>query len=179
MGTDLLSATSSKEHTTMSRTVLDDGSPMTTDASVGTYRRGDAADALNVTVRVIAAVAAGVMTVIGLIALAKFNWSAQGLDAPAVRVAGMVFRPWIAIATTGLGVLALGASVSRNRESKLFMGAVLIAIGVAVVIADPTIERVVLTDRIGWMSIIVGLILAVAGLVVGQTWARRRTVAVR
>ncbi len=161
----------------MSSTVVRDDTPTATRRPAG-YA---AADALNVTVRVVAAVAAGVMTVIGLIALARFNWSPQGMDAPAVSVAGMIFRPWIAIATAALGFLALAASVSRNRESKLFMGAVLMAVGIAVIIADPTLENVVLTDRIGWMSIVVGLIVAVAGLVVGQTWAsrgRRGTVAV-
>ena len=154
----------------MSRTVVHDD-PTTTTHGTATYR---AADALNVTVRVIAAIASGVMMVIGLIALAKINWSAQGMDAPAVRVAGMTFRPWIAIATAGLGLLALAASVSWNRESKLFMGAILMAVGIAVVIAEPTLEGVVLTDRIGWMSIIVGFVVALAGLVVGQTWSSRR-----
>jgi hypothetical protein len=154
----------------MARTVVHDDTATATQGTA-TYR---AADALNVTVRVIAAVAAGVMTVIGLIALAKFNWSAQGMDAPAVRVAGMTFRPWIAIATTGLGLLALAASVSRSREAKLLMGAILLAVGIAVVIADPTLERVVLTDRLGWMSIVVGLVVVLAGLVVGQTWTSGR-----
>lgn len=153
----------------MSRTVVHDDTRAATHGAA-TYR---AADALNVTVRVIAAIASGVMTVIGLIALAKINWSPQGMDAPAVRVAGMTFRPWIAIAVTALGFLALAASISRNRESKLFMGAVLIAVGIAVVIADPTVERVVLNGRMGWMAIIVGVIVALAGLVVGQTWVSR------
>ncbi len=133
-----------------------------------------AGDTLNMIGRFVAVVAAAVPTLIGLIALAKFNWSGQGMDAPAVTVAGMVFRPWIAVVTTGLGVLALAAAVSWDRASKLFMGAILVAVGIAVLVANPTFQGVVLTDRMGWMSVIVGAVIALAGLLTGHTWGSRR-----
>jgi hypothetical protein len=131
-------------------------------------------DALNMVGRFVAVVAAAVPTIIGLIALAEINWSPLGMDAPAVTVAGMTFRPWVAIGTVVLGLLALAAAVSWDRESKLFMGAVLVAVGIAIVAATPTIEGIVLNSRMGWMAIIVGAVLAIVGLLVGQTWATRR-----
>ncbi len=131
-------------------------------------------DTLNVVGRFVAAVAAGVLTVIALIALAKFDWGTTGMDSPAVTVAGMSFRPWIAIVAAVLGLLALAAAVSWDRESKLFMGAVLVAIGVAILVANPTLEGVVLEDRMGWLAIIVGGVLALVGLIAGQTWNSRR-----
>jgi hypothetical protein len=135
---------------------------------------GRTGDTLNMVGRFIAIVAAAVPTLVGLIALAKFHWSGFGFDAPAVTVAGMVFRPWVAVATVVLGLFALGAAVSWDRESKLFMGAILVAIGIAVLVASPTVEGIVINRRMGWMAIICGAVLAVVGLVAGRTWASRR-----
>ena len=99
--------------------------------------------------RFVAVVAAAVPTIIGAIALADIQWSPLGFDAPPVTVAGMVFRPWVAIATVVLGLLALAAAVSWDRESKVFMGALLVAAGIAIVVANPTVEGIVLVDRDG------------------------------
>ncbi len=137
------------------------------------YRSGDS---LNMVGRFVAVVAAAVPTVIGLIALAQLDWSGHGFDAPAVTVAGMAFRPWIAVGTVVLGILALAAAASWDRESKLFIGAILVAVGIAIVAANPTVEGVVLIDRMGWMAIIVGGVLALVGLVTGRSWASRRRV---
>jgi hypothetical protein len=131
-------------------------------------------DALNMAGRFVAVVAAAVPTIIGLIALAKTDWNGQGFDAPAVEVAGMTFRPWIAVATVFLGILAMAAAVSWDRESKIFTGAILVAIGIAIIVANPTIEAIPLTNRMGWMAIIVGGIIAAVGIIAGQTWASRR-----
>lgn len=156
----------------MERTVSVQRVPASADAVVVDDRR--AADMVNTIGRVVAIVAAAVPIILGLIAMSKFQWSGLGFDAPAVVVADMVFRPWVAVATVVLGLLALGAAVSWDRESKLFMGAILVAIGIAILIAKPTIEGVVLNDRMAWMAIIVGAVLAVVGIVAGQTWASRR-----
>jgi hypothetical protein len=155
----------------MARLVSDSG-VVETEPAVAAPARG--ADALNMVGRFVALVAAASLTIVGLIALAKFDWNGQGLDAAAVSVAGMVFRPWVAIATVGLGVLAMLAAVSWDRESKLFMGAILVAVGIAILAATPTIEGIVLTNRMGWWAIIVGGVLAVVGVISGQTWASRR-----
>lgn len=131
---------------------------------------------LNLVARIVGIVAASVMTIIGLIAVAKIDWDPAGFDAPAVNVADMSFGPWIAIGTVVLGLLALVAAVSWDRESKLFMGAVLAAIGIAIVIANPTVDDVTLTDRMGWFALIVGAVLAAVGVIAGQSWVSRREV---
>ena len=160
----------------MARTVVQRQPEMIEPA--GRIDRGDrAGDSLNMVGRFVAVVAAAVPTIIGLIALAKFDWSGLGFDAPAVSVAGMTFRPWIAVATVVLGVLALAAAVSWDRGSKLFMGAILVALGVAIVVATPTVEAVVLNTRMGWMAIIVGGVIAIVGLFTGLAWSTRRVVA--
>jgi hypothetical protein len=155
----------------MARTVVQDTAAEPGSAVVTDHRTGDV---LNLVGRFVAVVAAAVPTIIGAIALADIQWSPLGFDAPPVTVAGMVFRPWVAIATVVLGLLALAAAVSWDRESKVFMGALLVAVGIAIVVANPTVEGIVLVDRMGWMAIIVGGVLAVAGLVTGRAWASRR-----
>jgi len=156
----------------MARTVVADTGEVTDPRDgAATYH---ASETLNMAGRFVAVVAAAVPTIIGLIALAKIDWSPLGMDAPAVTVAGMTFRPWIAIATVLLGLFSLAAAVSWDRESKLFTGALLVALGIAIVVATPTVEGVVLNSRMGWMAIIVGAVLAFVGVVCGQTWASRR-----
>ena len=155
----------------MPRTVVQDTAVEPRTNEVVDSRTGDM---LNLVGRFVAVVAAAVPTIIGAIALADIQWSPLGFDAPPVTVAGMVFRPWVAVATTVLGLLALAAAVSWDRESKMFMGALLVAAGIAIVVANPTVEGIVLVDRMGWMAIIVGGVLAVVGLITGRTWASRR-----
>ena len=156
----------------MQRAISDQEAPVAANALAIDGR--SSAATLNMIGRVIAMVAAAVPVILGLIALSKFDWSGLGFDAPAVVVADMAFRPWVAVATVVLGLLALVAAVSWDRESKLFMGAILVAIGIAILLAKPTIESIVLNDRMGWMAIIVGAILAAVGILTGQTWASRR-----
>src|SRR4051794_17580869 len=106
-----------------------------------------AVDTTNMIGRFVAVVAAAVPTLISLIALVQFDWSTTGFDSPAVTVAGMAFRPWLAIGVFVLGLMALSAAASWDRESKLFMGAIFVAIGIVVLAAKPTIEGVALSDR--------------------------------
>jgi hypothetical protein len=156
----------------MTRTVVADTREVTDSRDGAATYRGS--ETLNMAGRFVALVAAAVPTIIGLIALAKITWSPLGMDAPAVTVAGMTFRPWVAIATVVVGLFALAAAVSWDRESKLFTGGVLVALGIAIVVATPTVEGIVLNSRMGWMAMIVGAVLAVVGVVAGQTWASRR-----
>jgi hypothetical protein len=156
----------------MERAISDQGTPVAPNAVAVEDRRS--ADVVNTVGRVAAMVAAAVPVILGLIALSKFDWSRLGFDAPAVVVADIAFRPWVAMATVVLGLFALGAAVSWDRESKLFMGAILAAIGIAILIAKPTVEAVVLNNRMAWMAIIVGAVLAAVGILTGQTWSSRR-----
>ena len=102
------------------------------------------------------------------------DWSGYGFNAPPYPVADMTSRPWIVVGTVVLGLLALAAAVSWDRASKLFMGAIFVAVGIAIVAGNPTVENVVLTDRMGWIAIIVGAVLAVVAVLAGQSWASRR-----
>jgi len=138
--------------------------------------RGTDANPVNLLARVLALVAAAVPTVIGFIALARIDWTTQGMDAPAVAVAGMSFRPWVAIATLVVGLIAVLAAATSDRESKLVIGALLACGGVAIVVVNPKVQQVALSDRMGWMYVLVGAVLVVAGLLAGQTWSTRRQV---
>jgi hypothetical protein len=130
----------------------------------------------NIAARVLALVAAAVPTIVGLIALARISWGDQGLDAPAVSVAGMTFSPWIAIATLVAGLIGLGAAATWDRESKFGVGAIMVCGGIAIVAANPVVQQVTLTDRMGAMYILVGAVLVVAGLLAGRGWSTRRRV---
>ncbi len=131
-------------------------------------------DTLNLIGRFVALVATAIPTIIGLIALAKFDWGGTGLDSVAVSVAGMWFRPWVAIATVVAGLFGLAAAASWDRQSKLFVGAIYVAAGVAILVANPTVESVLLNNRFGWMAIIVGAVLALVGLFTGRSWTAHR-----
>src|SRR5689334_21468933 len=94
-------------------------------AESGGYRRVDrvATHDYSIVVRVIAAIAAAVPTIIGLIALARVDWGNGGFDAAAVSSAGMTFTPAVALGTFVAGLLALIAACTYDRASKLIMGA--------------------------------------------------------
>lgn len=123
-----------------------------------------ATNTANMVGRFLAVVATAIPTVIGLMAIVQFDWSTTGLDSPAVTTAGMSFRPWLAIGTLIIGLVALAAAAGWDREYKLFIGALLVAIGLVVLSANPTIDDVVLGDRMGWMHLIAGAVLALTGL---------------
>jgi hypothetical protein len=125
--------------------------------------------------RVVGMVAAAVPTTIGLIALARINWDNGGLDAPAVSVAEMAFSPWLAIGTLVAGLLGLLAAASWDSDSKFGIGALFGCVGIAVLVANPEVQQVTMTDRMGWMHVIVGIALILAGMMVGQRWATTRT----
>jgi len=134
------------------------------------------ASALNVLARVLALVAAAVPTIVGLLALAKIDWSGNGFDAPAVTVADIRFTPWVAVAVLAAGVIGLIAAATRDRASKLVVGALYAIAGFVIVVANPTVQHVVLSDRLGWMAIVVGAVMIVAGLLAAQRTVVRREV---
>jgi hypothetical protein len=134
-------------------------------------------DGWNTAVRVIAMAAAAVATVIGVIALFRIDWN-NGLDSPAVDVAGMIMTPKVAIVTVVAGIIALAAAASPERGSKLVVGAVLAIAGVAILLIgdadrlDLQVER-----RHGWLALIVGAVLVLAGMLMRNSWSARRRVA--
>jgi hypothetical protein len=142
-------------------------------SEVGTDTVPAGNSSIGLVVRIMAMAAAAVPTIIGLIALARLHWADFGMDAPAVGVADISFRPWIAIATTAIGVICLVAAATWDRESKIVVGGLVAAAGVAVLVAHPSIQQVALTDRLGWMFVAVGAVLIIAGLLVGSVWSNQ------
>jgi hypothetical protein len=123
----------------------------------------------NALVRVVAAVAAAVAIAVGAIALLRIEWAGAGLDAAPVTVANMSFSPLVAIVTLAAGVVALLAAVSPDRGSKLFVGALLIVAGIVVLMAGTTEGRWAIEEGHAWLSIVVGVVLVAAGVLLRPT----------
>ena len=139
------------------------------------YRRVDrvATQDYSIGFRVIAAIAATVLLLFGLIALARIDWDG-GLDAAAVQVADVTFTPIVALAATGAGFLALIAAATTGRATKIVVGALLIAAGFVAFVATPNSDRVVLEDAHGWLAVGVGAVLVLCAL--AMSWGSRRVV---
>ncbi len=116
----------------------------------------------DVAMRVVGVIAGAVPLVIGLIALARIDWG-EGFSAPLVDVAGMMFSPGVAIATAIGGLIAVLAGAATDRASKLVVGVILVCVGIAVVIVG-TAADIALEAAHGWMSLIVGAVLAITGM---------------
>lgn len=143
---------------------------------IGGYRRVDrvVTQDLSITFRVVAAIAAAVLIVFGLMALARIDWDAGGLDAAAVDVGGVAFTPVVAIATGVAGLLALLAAAMNDRTSKIVVGALLVCAGIVAFFARPDDStRVVLEDAHGWMMVIVGAVLVLVALAMSWSASRR------
>lgn len=125
----------------------------------------------DVVLRAAGVVAGAVPLVIGLVALARIEWS-EGFSAPMVDVAGMMFSPAVAIATAVGGLIAVLAGAAADRTSKLVVGAILACIGVAVVIVGSAAD-IALESAHGWMALIVGAILVLAGMAMSTGWRVR------
>jgi hypothetical protein len=125
--------------------------------------------------RAIALVAAASMTIVGLVACLEIDWSNGGFDAASVQVLDITFAPITAVATALLGLLAIAVSVGRIGEGRIVMGAILAVVGLTIVIADRGPSELELTDRLGWFTAGIGLILLLAGLASSGRLAVRRT----
>jgi len=132
-------------------------------------------DGFNAAVRTVAALAGGVATVIGIVALIRIDWN-DGFDSFPVDVAGMAFTPAVAIATVILGVIALGAGAAADRSSKLVVGALLTCLGLGILIAGDSRSSLDVEAGHGWLALIVGVILIAAGLMLRNVWESRRSV---
>jgi hypothetical protein len=126
--------------------------------------------------RVIAVIAGCVPLVVGLIAVARVDWSANGFSSPPVIVWHMVFTPWVAVATAVAGLIIVAASATVYRTDKLVVGVLSAAAGFAILVAKPTVDHEVLARRYGLMFLIVGLVVVAMGLLMGLFWRRSTTV---
>ena len=126
--------------------------------------------------RLIAVVAAGVMTIIGLIAVAQVSWG-DGFDAAPVDVAGMSFTPEIAVTVAAAGLIALLAAAVADRASKLVVGALLVCAGIVVLVTDTISEPDwAFDDGQGWLAIGVGATLLVVAVLMQAVWSTGRDV---
>jgi hypothetical protein len=124
--------------------------------------------------RLIAVVAAAVMTVIGLIAVAQISWG-DGFDAAAVDVAGIAFTPEVAVTVAAAGLVALVAAATADRASKLVVGALLVCAGVVVLATDTVTEPDwAFDDGLGWLAIGVGATLIVMAVLMQAAWSTHR-----
>src|SRR5918994_1598909 len=74
-------------------------------------------------------------------------------------IADIAFTPVVAIAVGVAGLLALLAAATRDRTSKIVVGALLVCAGIAAFIAEPDSDRVILEDAHGWLMVVVGGVL--------------------
>jgi len=132
-------------------------------------------ETFNATLRVVGAIAGGVATVIGIIALIRINWN-NGFDSAPAEVIGLSFTPAIAIATTILGVIALAAGAAYDRASKLTVGVILACIGLGVLIAGNSRSKWHLQSGHGWLALVIGAVLVVTGLAMRNWLSTRRSV---
>lgn len=125
--------------------------------------------------RIIALAAAALLAIVGLVACVQIDWSQDGFDAASVQVLDITFAPITAVAVAALGLLAIAVSVGRIGEGRVVMGAILTVLGLVVIIADGGPSELELTDRLGWFTTGVGVILLLAGLASSGRLAVRRT----
>jgi hypothetical protein len=131
-------------------------------------------ETLNILLRIIGVAAGCVPLVVGLIAVARVDWSANGFSSPAVGVWNMRFSPWVAVATAVAGLIIVIAAATAYRTDKLVVGVLSAAAGFAILVAKPTVDHVVLARRYGLMFLVVGLVVVVVGLLIGMLWPRDR-----
>ena len=126
----------------------------------------------SIILHVVGAIAAGVMTVIGLVAVAKISWGDKGFDAAAVTAAGMTFTPEVAVATAAAGVIALVAAAMWDLTSKLIVGVLLVAGGIVILLTDApdTNGNWVFENGHGWLAIGVGTTLIVVAVLMHTLW---------
>jgi hypothetical protein len=164
---------------TMARHMVDERQPETIEGrEVGLVDQVTTKDTsgVNVLARILGLVAAAVPTIVGLIAVADIDWSGNGFDAPAVTVASIRLTPVVAVAVLAAGVVGLLAAAMRDRGTKLAVGAIYAVVGLVVVLANPVVQDVALSDRLGWMAILVGAVMVVSGMFAVQRTTVRREV---
>jgi hypothetical protein len=133
-------------------------------------------DGWNSTVRAVAAVVAGLAMVLGVVALFRVDWDA-GLDAAAVDVMGVGFTPMVAIVTVVASAIALVAAASPDRTSKIVVGAVLACAGIGILLASTANQADLhVEDAHGWIALVVGAVLLLAGITLRSSWTSHRHV---
>jgi hypothetical protein len=155
--------------------VVDDREPVVTEYE-DSY--SSASTVVSTIARFVAVAAAAVLTIVGLVAIARIDWDA-GMDAASVRVYDRAFTPEVAIAAVVLGVIGIAIAASPLADLRLAYGAILVAIGVAILLLSGDSNDLELADGHGWLVLGVGAVIALSGLFRSYGFARRHTVAER
>jgi hypothetical protein len=145
------------------RPVVADRGAVVDDQS-GDPRRADRRDPFDTVLRALGVIVSSAVLLVGLIAVARIDWSVNGFSSPAVRVLNVTFSPWIAVGTAVAGLIGILAAASSLRGPKVVVGAVAACAGLAVMIVQPTVDHVVLGYRYGVMALVAGLVLVGTGL---------------
>jgi hypothetical protein len=113
------------------------------------------------------------LLVLGLIALAKTGLS-DGLKVPTVKVAGLTYSPLLALISAGAGLILLGAAFT-SRNSSVFFGVLLAIAGVVGLAAPERFESISLLSGYCWLAIVVGVVVALANLLMPTITSRKVT----
>ena len=120
--------------------------------------------------QVIGLIAGIVITVLGLVALARTGFDTDHLYSPHAQAWHLPHSPLMAIIEVGFGVLVLIASVVPGGARSLLalLGAIALAFGVVVLVEAPPNRLnhwLGVEDKNGWFYVIVGGVLLLAALI--------------
>jgi hypothetical protein len=133
-------------------------------------------DGWNGALRTLGVAAGAVAAIIAVVALIRIDWNA-GFDSAPVDVIGIAFTPTVAVVTLVAALIAIFAAASPDRGSKLAVGAILVVVGVAILVAgDSARSDFDVEDGHGWMAVIVGAIVLLGGILMRTAWTARRRV---
>ncbi len=145
------------------------------DSTVEERYTAPTAGPLNAVLRTAGVVAGGVAVIFAAVALIRIDWNA-GISSPAVDVGGMPFTPVVALVTLVLGVIAMAGSAGPGRAEKLGLGAVLVCVGVAILVAGNSRADLDLATGHGWLALVVGVVVVASGALLRDQWKSRRSV---
>lgn len=129
--------------------------------------------------RMLALVVGAGVTLLGLVAALRVDWEAAEYDAPLVSVADYTFTPTTAVVTAGLGLLLIGAAAAYFSPARITMGAIVATVGVAILLADDLATGWNVSDRHGWLALLVGVVFIGAGLLSEHTDIEHRRAVTR
>jgi hypothetical protein len=137
------------------------------------------ADAPSQIARVLATLTGFAMTILGIAAVVGIEWDGmtrERLDEPMAEVLDMAFTPVTALVTLAVGLLLLIVAAARMAAGSMVFGALLAAVGIAILAVDGTHTSWQVADRHGWVALAAGLIFLLAGLIMENGWSVRRHV---
>ncbi len=148
--------------TTHDRPIVDQPDHVVVTRDAG-YRDVEVADGVTQVSRIVALITAGIVLILGMMAMARLDWNDAQLDAPVVSVADMLYTPAIAVGTAIIGVLLLGVAASRFGDGRVVMGALMVAVGAVILLVDEVQASWSVEEGHGWFALLVGAVFLVTG----------------